>query len=108
MGFCHAVVAEVMVRCGDLCTELCRRQCVALVMEVDRWVVAFQDSWGRRKRGIAEGEAMPFVCGGRPLRRVNEFGSAEKIEMLGSQEEKLPLPLQGRAGADSTPVVILN
>ena len=83
--------------------ELCRRQRVALFMGVDRWVVAFQDSWGRRKRGIAEREAMLFVCGGRPLRKVNGIGSAEKIKMLGSQERDLPLPLQGRAGADSTP-----
>ena len=62
LGFCHAVAAEVMDRCGDLGAELCRRQRVALVMGVDRGVVAFQDSWGSRKRGIAEEEAMLFVC----------------------------------------------
>ena len=61
LGFCHAVAAVVMVRCGDFGTALCRRHRVALVMGVDRWVVAFQDSLGRRNRGIAEEEAMLFV-----------------------------------------------
>ena len=84
LGFRHAVAADVMDRLGALGAGLCRRHCVALVMGVDRGVVAFDDSCGSRKRGIAEGEAMLFVCGGRPLRKVNEIGQAERIEMLGS------------------------
>ena len=66
LGFCHAVAAEVMDRCGDLGAGLWRSQRGALVTAVDRGVVTFQDSWGSRKRGIAEEEAMLFVCGGRP------------------------------------------
>ena len=64
VGFCHAVAADVMDRWGALGAGLCRRHRVALVMGVDRGVVAFHDSWGSRKRGIAEEEAMLFVCGG--------------------------------------------
>ncbi len=74
MGFCHAVAADVMDRWGTLGAGLCRRHRVALVMGVDRRAVAFHDSCGSRKRGIAEEEAMLFVCGGRPLRKVNEIG----------------------------------
>ena len=55
---------------------------------------------------------MLFVGGGRPSRRVNGIGSAEKVRMLGMAAKRgssPELPLQGRAGAESTPnVVILN
>ena len=74
VGFCHAVAADVMDLWGPLGAGLCRRHRVALVMGVDRGVIAFHDSCGSRKRGIAEEEAMLFVCGGRPLRKVNEIG----------------------------------
>lgn len=97
LGFCHAVAAEVMDRCGDLGTGLCWRQRVALIMAVERGVIAFQDSLGSRKRGIAEEDAMLFVCGGRPLRKVNGIGSAEKIGMLGSQETELSRIAASRA-----------
>ena len=84
LGFCHAVAADVMDRWEALDARLCRRQRVALDMGVDRGFVVFHDSWGSRKRGIAEEEAILFVCGGRPLRQVNGIESAEKIGMLGS------------------------
>ena len=105
LGFCHAVAAEVMDRCGDLGAGLCRRQRVALIIGFGRWVVAFQDSWGKRKRGIAEGEAMLFVWDGRPLRKVNGIGSARRLKCLAAKLP-LPLPLQGRAGGDSTSPIL--
>lgn len=74
VGFCHAVAVEVMDRWGALGAGLCRRHRVALVMGVDRKVVAFHDSCGSRKRGIAEEEAMLSVCSVRPLRKVIEIG----------------------------------
>lgn len=97
LGFCHAVAADVKDRWGGLDAGLCRRQRVALIMGVDRGFVAFHDSWGSRKRGIAEEEAMLFVCGGRPLEKGNGFGSAEKMEMLGSQEMELSRVAVSRA-----------
>ena len=108
LGFCHAAAADVMDRWGDLGAGCCRRQRVALVMGVDRGIVAFQDSWGSRKRGIADAEAMLFVRAGRPLRKVNGIGSAEKVGMLGMAAKRgssPELPLQRRAGAESTPNV---
>ena len=71
LGFGHAVAADVIDRWGVLGPGFCRKQRVALVMGVDRGIVAFHDSWGSRKRGIAEAEAMLFVCGDR---RVNGIG----------------------------------
>ena len=84
VGLRHGVADEVMGRWGVLGAGLCRRHRVALAMGVDRGVVAFHDSWGSRKRGIAEVEAMLSVYGGRPLRKAIEIGSTEKIGMLGS------------------------
>ena len=60
VGFCHAVTDDVMDRLGALDAGLCWRHRVALVTGVDRKVVAFHDSCGSRKRGIAEEEAMLF------------------------------------------------
>ena len=106
VGFCHAVAADVMDLWGPLGAGLCRRHRVGLVMGVDRGVVVFHDSCGRRKRGIAEEEAMLFVCGGRPLRKVNEIGQAERIGMLGSLiEGALPsCRFKGGQGAKRHPV----
>ena len=98
-GLRHAVADEVMDRRGVLDAELCRRHCVALAMGV-RGVVAFHDSWGSRKRGIAEEEAMLFVYVGRPLRKAMEIGSAEQIGMLGSLIEEA---LRGAGCQAATP-----
>ena len=80
-GFCHAVAADVMDRWGALGPGLCRRQRVALVMGVDRGVVAFHDSWGSRKRGIAEAEAMLFVCGDRRVNGIGEDTSSNAWQL---------------------------
>ena len=74
VGLRHAVADEVMDRWGALDAGLCWRHRVAFTMGVDRGVVAFHDSWGSKKRGIAEEETMLFVCGGRPLRKAIETG----------------------------------
>ena len=72
VGLRHAVADEVRDRWGALDAGLCRKHRVASVMEIDRGVVAFHDSWCSRKRGIAEDEVMLFVCGGRPLKKAIE------------------------------------
>ena len=61
VGLRHAAADKVMDRWGALDAGLCRRHRVALAMGVDRGVVAFHESWGSRKRGIAEEEAM-LLC----------------------------------------------